>query len=129
VKRVPGTWEHGEPPMPQQVSKEEARPIVERLQRFGSTAIRVYRMGACNIFIAREPAAVDGSMLWHLTISRMDRHPTWDEIKAARYWLLDETLTFGMLLPPPANYINVPAQDHVFHLWEIRDPREPWTGG
>lgn len=91
--------------------------------------LKCYTMGPCNILVGHEPAGVGGELLWHLTISTPSRHPTWDEIKTARYRLLDPDLTFGMLLPPAEFYVNVAEQDHVFQLWEIRDPRKPWTTG
>lgn len=75
--------------------------------------LRRYTMGPCNILVGHEPAGKNGELLWHLTISTPSRHPTWDEIKAARYRLLPY-------------YVNVPTQDHVFQLWEIRDEREQW---
>lgn len=85
-----------------------------------------YTMGPCRILIAREPAGVKGELLWHLTISEPSRHPTWDEIKVARYRLLPPDACFALLLPPTEVYVN--AHDHVFQLWEVTDPREPWTG-
>ena len=90
--------------------------------------LRHYVMGPCNILVGREPAGKNGELLWHLTISTPSRHPTWDEIKTARYRLLPLDVTFGMLLPPPQFYVNVPSQDHVMQLWEVRDEREPWSG-
>jgi hypothetical protein len=47
----------------------------------------------------------------------------------ARYRLLPLDLCFAMLLPQPEFYVNVPEQDHVFQLWEVTDPRQPWTTG
>ena len=91
----------------------------------GDYQLRHYAMGPCNVLVGREPAGSNGELLWHLTISAPSRHPTWDEIKTARYRLLPADLTFGMLLPPADQYVNVEAQDHVFHLWETTDPREP----
>lgn len=88
-----------------------------------------YSMGPCNILVAREPAGVDGSLLWHMTISTPSRHPTWDEIKVARYRLLPPEICVGILLPPPGVYVNVEAQDHVFQLWEVTDPRQQWLTG
>ena len=87
----------------------------------------VFVMGGCSIIRAREPAGANGEQLWHLSIAHPSRHPTWDEIKVARYRLLPDDRTFGLLLPPRASYVNVQTQDHVFHLWETTDPREPWT--
>jgi hypothetical protein len=89
--------------------------------------VQCWQLGACHVIVAQERASADHSWLWHLSISHASRHPTWDEIKTARYRLLPEGLCFGMLLPPPGMYVNVPQQDHVFHLWEITDPREPWS--
>jgi hypothetical protein len=91
--------------------------------------VSTFKMGECTIILAREPAGVNGELLWHLSIGGPNRHPTWDEIKTIRYRLLDPALTFGMLLPPRRFYVNVPAHDHVFHIWEVSDPREPWSAG
>lgn len=83
-----------------------------------------FTMGECNILLGRDPAGPGEAYLWHMSISSPDRHPTWDEIKTARYRLLPSELTFAMILPPPDLYFNLPEQDHVFHLWEIEDSRE-----
>ena len=119
---VPGTWEFGDP------GKPIARPYDERERRIaaanGFHAER-FSLGQATIFVDREPAGIDGAMLWHLSISRPNRHPSWDDLKAARYRLLPLDLTFGVLLPPPDEYVNVAAQDHVFHVWEVEDARAP----
>lgn len=54
---------------------------------------------------------------WHLSISHPTRYPTWDEIKTARYELLPDEVTMGMLLPPSAEYVNV--HPNCFHLHEV----------
>lgn len=68
---------------------------------------------------------------WHLSISHRSnilgpdgkalpgRYPTWDEIARARYDLLPGDLTFGILLPPKSQYVNL--HPTCFHLHEIRD--------
>lgn len=117
---IPGTFEPGFEP--------------ERITDRGFTTIdrrrtKWFTMGRCVILVGREPVGENGELLWHFSISRDDRHPSWDEIKTARYRLLPAELTFGILLPPPESYVNVEAQDHVFHLWEITDPRAPWLVG
>jgi len=122
MKQVPGTWEHGEPPAPQQIPRSEAGPVLRDLEAEGALYVRLYRMGECAIVVSREPCGPGGSYAWHLSISHLDRHPSWDEIKAARYWLLPDALMFAMLLPPSEEYFNLPAQDHVFHMYEIPDP-------
>jgi hypothetical protein len=128
MREVPGTWEIGQPPTPMQVANDER--VLAALDRdAGLENVRGFKtfvMGACTVLLARERAGKDGEFLWHMSISHPERHPTWDEIKAARYWLLSNGLCFGILLPPPEYYVNIEAQDHVFHLWEITDPRAPW---
>lgn len=63
---------------------------------------------------------------WHLSISHPDRHPTWDEIKTVRYRLCGPDLTMAMILPPVDRYVNVPAQDHVFQLWQLVEEADGW---
>lgn len=120
---IPGTFEPGFKP----------DVIVDHpptyLAGMPSEKVRLATMGDVRVIYAREPAGENGELLWHLSLSCADRHPTWDEIKTVRYRMLPLGLTFGLLLPPPDLYVNVPEQDHVFHLWEITDPRAPWTGG
>ena len=124
---VPGTYERDFDERPIVEVGDFDTGVREQLHALGSRGVKFFQMGMCHIIIAREPAGAAGEKLWHLTISRTDRHPTWDEIKHVRYKLLPVDRCFGMLLPPPQFYINLPQQDHVFHLWEITDPREPWT--
>jgi hypothetical protein len=127
--RVPGTWENGDPGVPER-DEAGARELQNLgLPDAGSRDLGVYTLGETLVILDQEPAGKNGEWLWHLSISHAFRHPTWDEIKAARYRLLPLDLTFGMLLPPPEDYVNLDSQDHVFHLWETTDDREPWTGG
>lgn len=91
--------------------------------------MKFYSFGECHVILAREPGGINGERRWHLTISHPSRHPTWDEIKTVRYRLLPLEICFAIMLPPPEYYVNVPAQDHVFQLWEIEDSAQPWTTG
>lgn len=122
---IPGTHEPGfmEKPIVQVALPLGARSHIEKE---GVRGIKHFVMGECSIILAREPAGPEREMLWHMSISCVDRHPTWDEMKTARYRLLPHSLCFGIMLPPPDYYVNIEAQDHVFHLWEMTDPRSPW---
>jgi hypothetical protein len=127
MSAVPGTYEPGYAPA--EIREFYNPEVAAYFRSRGALGPRFYKFGECSIVVvAREPAGVNGERLWHLSISHPERHPTWDEIKVARYELLDKGRCFGMLLPPPEFYVNLPEQDHVFHLWEITDPREPWSG-
>lgn len=80
-----------------------------------------FRLRSCKVFVTQDKAGKNGGLLWHLSISHPHRYPKWDEIRDARYKFLPTDLTFGMLLPPPEEYVNV--HPNCFHLWEITDPR------
>jgi hypothetical protein len=77
---------------------------------------KAYAKGELRIIVTRDlyPA---GGVRWHMSISHPTRYPTWDEIKEARYALLPDECTMGMLLPPKAQYVNV--HKNCFHLHEI----------
>lgn len=127
---VPGTHEPGfsEPTLIERAIPGSVRAAAQQ-HGVETKGYRSFTFGECSVLLAREPAGVNGERLWHLSVSHPHRHPTWDEIKTVRYRLLSDGLCFGMLLPPSEYYVNVPQQDHVFHLWEVNDPREPWSAG
>ncbi len=52
------------------------------------------------------------------------RLPTWEEIREARYRFLPDDLTFALLLPPSAEYVNL--HPTTMHLWEL--PEEAVAG-
>jgi hypothetical protein len=81
--------------------------------------VRRFALGDCTVLLAREPLGPAGALRWHLSISHPSRYPTWDEIKTARYELTPPEITMAMVLPPPDEYVNVAAQDNVFHLHEV----------
>ncbi len=96
-------------------------------QQLGIAQAKRYAMGTATILVTREPAGPNGEPLWHLSISHPHRYPTWDEIKFARYSLLPMDIVAAILLPPPDQYVNVPSQDNVFHVWQVIDARQAWT--
>jgi hypothetical protein len=128
LTEIPGTHEPGfVPPRLERVPVDErTRRLVHGCMRERKLPLELWRLGECNIIIGREPEGINGEERWHLSISHPERHPSWDEIKTARYRLLPLDRAFAMILPPPEFYVNVPAQDHVFHLHEIEDAAKPW---
>ena len=96
---------------------EMAVPDILRGQS-GMEDVRAYvNSGGCGVLIS-----VDHGKL-HLSISREDRYPDWDEIKSARYDLMPDNMTVAMLLPPKEEYVNV--HKNCFHLHEL----DKVTGG
>jgi hypothetical protein len=130
IEGIPGTVEPGfrEQPIKELVVSRE---VIDAFERMGvdSSTLHQYRMGPCSILVAREPVGSAGELRWHMTISTPSRHPTWDEIKVARYRLMPHDVICGILLPPPEQYVNVPEQDHVFRSGSSRsasDRPTPW---
>lgn len=81
---------------------------------------RVYLDGPRKIIVS-----IDDGLL-HLSISREDRYPNFDEIKHARYALLPDNVTMAMLFPPQSEYVNL--HDKCFHLYQLR-PTLRLSGG
>ena len=76
---------------------------------------KAYRMGKVRILLS---PPFEG-MGWHMSISRPDRYPSWDEIAKARYELMPKDITVVMFLPPPEEYINI--HNCCFHLHEFEE--------
>lgn len=128
MSATPGTFKN-RPPQPIEIpiSDTDRQAIMEEAAEMSGALLyptfRRYALGQCNVLVDREPAGAGGALLWHLSISHLTRYPTWDEIKVARYELTPHDVSMAMILPRPDEFVNVPAQDNVFHLWEIDDPR------
>lgn len=125
---IPGTHEPGfvEQPIVEGPVPEFMRNLI---QGDDDLELHIFVMGECRILLGREPGGVHGELRWHMTISCADRHPSWDEIKTARYRLLGPDTVVAMVLPPSRFYVNVPQQDHVMQLWEIDDFSRFWETG
>lgn len=122
---IPGSHEPGfvEQPL------IESRALTEEFYSFGypeKIEAHVLQMGECRIIFGLEPTEEEQRPRWHLSISCPDRHPTWDEIKTARYRLAGPDIVMAMVLPRAEDYVNVPAQDHVFQLWQLLDETHGW---
>jgi len=76
----------------------------------------VFSLGKCLVFVAIENG------LWHLSISRKDRSPNYEEIKEARYKFIPDEVYMAQIFPPKKEFVNVMPFCH--HLWEIRHDTE-----
>lgn len=124
---IPGTHEPGfeEQPIVEKKVTADHRAAMHGPLAARNDELHLLIMGECQIALSRQPTA-GGVLRWHLSISCRDRHPTWDEIKTAKYRLLGPDLVAAMILPPIDLYVNYAPQDHVFHLHEIEDDARPW---
>lgn len=83
-------------------------PNIARMLEPGS---RAYRMGGCYSICSQQKVG------WHLSVSRDDRLPSWEEVRDARYELIPDEATMALLLPPRSEYVNV--HEFCLHLYEI----------
>ena len=93
-------------------------PIVARGEIalvYGVTA-KIYMMNGCRILVSHDPSD-EGGHIWHISISRRDRDPSWQEIATARYRILPDVEEMAMFLPPLDEYVNL--HKFTFHLHEI----------
>jgi hypothetical protein len=77
---------------------------------------KAYAKGDLRIWITRD-VYKHGGLRWHMSISCKNRYPVWNEIRDARYALMPDNITVGMLLPPRSEYVNL--HPNCFHLHEI----------
>lgn len=72
---------------------------------------RAFRMGGCNVILSKQKAG------WHLSISKPNKMPTWEEVRDARYALIPDEATMALLLPPQSEYVNV--HEFCLQMYEI----------
>lgn len=97
--------------------REVESPPVQLLIATGKlqAGTRVFRMGKAKILLSPP----SGGMGWHMSVSREDRYPDWDEVVAAWYSLVPGALNREgvMHLPPLREYINV--HEFCFQVHEL----------
>ena len=75
-----------------------------------------YTRKGCNIIVSRD--LYGGNKLrWHMSISRSDRMPNYEEVRDARYALVPNNVTMVMMFPPKEEWVNI--HERCFHLHEI----------
>lgn len=76
---------------------------------------KIYRKGGCKILVS--PPTEETK--WHLSISRKNRLPSWNEVRDAWYDLVPDAdnRTAAMMLPPKMDYINI--HKYCFHVMEL----------
>ena len=64
--------------------------------------------------------SIDDTPKWgklkHVSISRPDCYPTWDEILSVKLKLFGDRIDAMMIIPKREDYINI--HENCFHLWE-----------
>lgn len=77
------------------------------------TEAGLFRIGKCRIIVSKDAG------LWHLSISRKDRLPNYDELKMARYQFMPDVKYAVQIFPPKEDFVNL--HSFTLHLWEPKD--------
>jgi len=72
---------------------------------------RRFQRGSIRAIVSKDGGS------WHISVSHPHRYPKWDEIRQARYDLIQNNAYMVMILPPKEDYVNL--HENCFHLWEI----------
>lgn len=85
----------------------------------GSTAALegAFKVGHLNVI------ACNGEGWDHVSVSRPDRIPTWDEMEKIKRMFFKEDETVMQLHVPPSRHIN--CHPHVLHLWRPHEGAIP----
>ncbi|MGH9002510.1 MAG: DUF7694 domain-containing protein [Acidimicrobiia bacterium] len=105
------------------------RSAWEQVDAFDGVTIWRRRVsgGALAAIVAREPLGPGGMLRWHLSIShatnhqppRPGRYPSYDEQVHAIRELLPKDRSYGMIIPPDAEYVAV--HPTTFHWHELAE--------
>lgn len=64
--------------------------------------------------------SIDNTPKWggllHISISRQDRYPSWDEIVEAKLVFFGDMKDTMMVIPKRSDYVNI--SNNCFHIWE-----------
>jgi len=93
--------------------RRELRPIAipANVAAMLEPGTKAYRLGPCQVLVSHPRSG------WHLSVSRKDRLPTWEEVRDARYALVPDEVTMALLLPPRAEYVNL--HDYCLQAYEV----------
>jgi hypothetical protein len=80
-------------------------------------APKAYKMGALHAIVSRDEVA-PGDLRWHVSVSRRDRVPTWDEM-AKTIHALRPGVMFVIPLPPKNLWVNI--HENCLHAHEVKD--------
>lgn len=70
-----------------------------------------FAFGKCTVLITKDNGK------WHLSISKPNASPSYNEIKEARYRFLPDDVYMAQIFPPKGEFVNIHPYCH--HLYEL----------
>ena len=71
----------------------------------------IFNFRGCIVIVAIENG------MYHLSISKANEHPSYEDIKQARYNFTPDSVVMAQIFPPKSQFVNL--HEHCFHLWEV----------
>jgi len=81
----------------------------------GSKDIQLFK-GAAGIQVICSIDPTKFGFLKHVSVSKPDQYPTWDELIDIRNQLFPADVDCMMVMPKAADYVNV--HENCFHIWQ-----------
>ncbi len=78
-----------------------------------------YDDSGLHVILTEETHPPDDRHWQHVSVSREDRYPTWEEILAVKEEFIGEEEEAYQVLPRASQYVNI--HPNVFHLWHCLD--------
>lgn len=85
----------------------------------GHKAARMWRHKDRPLFVMRSLSATKDEKWIHVSISRLDRIPSWEEICHVRDCFLGKEIEAYQVLPKHSEYVNL--ADKCLHIWAPLD--------
>jgi hypothetical protein len=79
-----------------------------------TTDVQIFKFRGCQVCISKDAG------LWHISISRKDRLPSYEELKDVRYQYLPDVPYMVQIFPSQEDFVNL--HNYCLHLWEPKDP-------
>lgn len=83
---------------------------------------KAFQRGPLRVIFSSENHG--GRMVRHVSVSRDDRYPSWDEIKNVRAAFFEDSQYVAQFLPPAEQFVNL--HNFCFHLW-AKANGEDWS--
>lgn len=71
----------------------------------------MFIMGDCRIIVTIDMG------VWHLSISKENEIPSYEEVKEARYKYLSNDIVVAEIFPPKEEFVNL--HPYCRHLWQL----------
>lgn len=72
-----------------------------------------FKFLGCTVIISKDAG------LWHMSMSRKDRLPSYDELKIARYQFFPDVDYMVQIFPPEKDFVNM--HQFTLHLWQPKN--------